>query len=115
MDRQGVPVKLFTTNRWVTADNWYAASDVKVMLDRFEIDLAHPSWPVNVWITAMLRLFRPQILELIDGRDRAVADWRASHPDVDVFEDRDLEITCYMDIDVEAQVRAVSGALLKRK
>ena len=111
MDRRGVPIGLFTTNRWVTADNWYAAADVKIMLDRFEIDLAYPSWPVNIWITAMLRLFRPQILELIDARDRSVADWRDRHPGVDVFEDRDFDIASECEISIDAQIAAVEAAL----
>jgi len=111
MDSRGLPIGLFTTNRWVTADNWYAAADVKLMLDRFEIDLAHPSWPVNLWITAMLRLFRPQILELIDARDRAVADRRASHPDADVFEDRDFAVASTREISIDDQIAAVAAAL----
>ena len=30
MDRSGWPTGLFTTNRWVTAETWYAAHDVAV-------------------------------------------------------------------------------------
>lgn len=111
MDRRGMPIGLFTTNRWVTAENWYAAADIKVMLDSFEIDLARPSWPVNIWITAMLRLFRPQILELVDQRDRAVANWHARHPEVDVFEDRDLGITSQCEISIDDQIATVEAAL----
>lgn len=114
MDSKGLPIGLFTTNRWVTADNWYKASDVKRMLERFEIDLAHPSWPVNIWIGAMLRLFRPQILELIDARDRAVDDWRRRHPDRDVFEDRDLDVTSECAISIDEQIGAVEAALSAR-
>ncbi len=114
MDSRGLPIGLFTTNRWVTADNWFDATDVKLMLDRFEIDLAHPSWPVNTWITAMLRLFRPQILELIDARDRALAEWRDSHPDIDVFEDRDFAIASHCEISIDHQIGAVAAALGSR-
>ena len=74
MNHAGFPIRLFTTNRWITADNWYEAGDVIKMLDRFEMDLAAPSWPVNIWLTAMLRLFRPQIMELIRARDATVAN-----------------------------------------
>ena len=65
MSRAGEPVKLFTTNRWVTAETWYRAADVIAMLDRFRIDHARPSWPVNMWVSAMLQLFRPQIEHLL--------------------------------------------------
>ena len=114
MTPAGFPFRLFSTNRWVTGETWYRADDVIALLDCFNIDHARPSWPANRWITALVALFKPQIVELVRARDRAVAAWAERHPDGDVFEDRDLEITSYMDIDVEAQVRAVSRALLKR-
>ncbi len=99
----------------MTADTWYEAADVKLMLDRFEIDLAHPTWPVNAWITAMLRLFRPQNLELVDARDRAVAEWREGHPGIDVFEDRDLGITSQCEISIDDHIAAVEAALASAK
>jgi len=114
MTPAGFPFRLFSTNRWVTGETWYRADDVIALLGRFNIDHARPSWPANRWITALVGLFRPQIAELVRERDRAVAAWAERHPDGDVFEDRNLEITSYMDIDVEAQIRGVSQALLKR-
>lgn len=111
MNRAGYPIVLFATNRWVTADNWYAADDVIAMLDRFEMDHAWPSWPVNIWITAMMRLFRPQIEELVRERDEAVAEWQTRHPDADVFEDRGCDITSVRRISVAAQINRVNKAL----
>ena len=110
MDNAGYPIGLFTTNRWVTAENWYAGDDVIAMLDDFVMDLVPPSWPVNIWITAMVRLFAPQIDDLIRERDRIVADWRDSRPG-DVFEDRDLEVTSEIAISVDDQIAAVERAL----
>ena len=81
------------------------------MLDRFDMDLAYPSLPANTWVTAMLRLFRPTVEHLVATRDTAVASWQASHHDVNVYEDRDLEVTSYADISVESQIEAVLRAL----
>ncbi len=111
MDPAGYPRSLFTTNRWVTAENWYSGEDAIAMLDNFEIDLVPPSWPVNIWLSAMLRLFRPQIIELIGERDRAVDTWKKDHPGKDVFEDRGLEITSEALISVEQQIIAINKAL----
>ena len=47
MDRRSFPIGLITTNRWVTAENWYAADDVCAMLDHFDIDHAQHFWPTN--------------------------------------------------------------------
>ena len=111
MDASGRPIGLFTTNRWVTAENWYKAEDVISLLDRFDMDLAPPSWPVNVWITNMLRLFKPQIIDLIRQRDKAIDAWRVSHMGIDVFEDREMEIPSETAIDIAAQVAAIDGEL----
>ena len=111
MNQAGFPIRLFSTNRWVTGEFWYEASDVIKMLDRFDMDLALPSWPVNMWVGAMLRLFRPQIEELLHARDRAVRDWQAAHPGENTFEDRGLEITSIMDISVAGQIKKVNKAL----
>ncbi len=111
MDAYGRPIGLFTTNRWVTAETWHRAPDVIGMLERFRIDHAHPSWPVNRWITAMVRLFRPHIESLLLERDEAIARWAREHPDRDAFEDRELEITSECAIDVEAQVSGLRAAL----
>jgi hypothetical protein len=114
MDRSGWPIKLFTTNRWVTGETWYAAHDVAAMLGGFEMKINKPSWPVNRWLTAMLRLFRPEIERLLQERDARIAEWRERHPEVaEVFEDRRLEVTSELAIDVEDQVRALEAALAR--
>ena len=111
----GLPFRLFTTNRWVTGESWYKAADVCAMLDLFLIDHARPSWPANRWVSAMVRLFKPQIVELIEARDRSVAGWSMTRPLNEVFEDRSLEVASYMDVAVEDQIRQVSQALLARQ
>jgi len=111
MDPAGYPQTMFTTNRWVTAENWFSGADTIALLDGFEIDLVPPSWPVNIWLSAMLRLFRPQIIELVNERDRSIESWLADHPDEDIFEDRGLEITSEAAISVEQQILAINKAL----
>ena len=111
MDAYGWPIGLFATNRWVVGETWYPAEDVIQMIDRFTIDHAYPSWPVNRWISAVLRLFRPQIETLVRERDRVVADWGKRYVDVDVLEDRRLDVTGYRLISVEGQLQQLRAAL----
>ena len=111
MDGEGEPFRLFTVNRWVTGEVWYEAEDVCRLLDGFRIGHAQPSWPANRWITAMITLFKPQIRALVAARDRCVAAWRTDRPDGDTYEDRELEVTSYVDISVEGQTEAVAAAL----
>lgn len=111
MDKFGAPTGLFTTNRWVTAETWYPGADVIRMLPHFAIDHAYPSWPTNRWLSAMVRLFQPQIAALVNARDAALVARRKAHPDRDVFEDREFEVLSETGIDIEAQRQAISQAL----
>lgn len=111
MDIRGRPFRLFTVNRWVTGETWYAADDVIAMLDRFAIDHASPSWPVNRWVGAILRLFHPVAADLVRQRDAMVAAWAASHPDLNALEDRRLEVAAWTDIALERYIGQVRRAL----
>ncbi|MBI4755028.1 MAG: hypothetical protein HY778_06310 [Betaproteobacteria bacterium] len=108
MDAWGEPMGLFATNRWVTGETWFPAADAIRMLGRFAIDHAFPSWPTNRWLGAMVGLYRPQIEALLRHRDAVIAAWMAAHPGEDVFEDRRLDITGHLAIDVESRVAALA-------
>ncbi len=110
MDKHGLPIRLFTTNRWLTGEMWYPANDVCSMLDNFEVDLAQPSWPVNRWIGAMIDLFRPQIVELLHERDAIMAERTEQNPDVNHYEDRECEIVSHKRISVDDQIRSIDAA-----
>ncbi len=111
MDGQSQPVRLFTTNRWVTGESWHRAKDVLALAHRFAIRHARPSWPANRWITAMLALFRPQLVWLAEERDRALAAWAKGHPGDDATEDRRIESLSSLSIRVADQRRAIDAAL----
>ncbi len=110
MDGPGYPTGLFTTNRWVTDETFYRACDVMRILDRFDIELSYPCLATNRVLSSLLALFRPQIEALLFARDQKIDDWRRTHPGVDVYEDRNLEITSIIDINIERQIAAVNAA-----
>jgi hypothetical protein len=74
------------------------------VLDRFIIDLDHPSRLVNEWLSAMFVLFRPKIEELLIERDRVILQWQSDHIDTDAFEDRRLEIVSSVEISLYSQI-----------
>lgn len=113
MDRFGTPIRLFTTNQWVTGETWYRGTDVIRMLPRFAIDHAHPSWPTNRWLTALLRLFRPQIEALIAERDKVLAAQQAGDPGTDAFTNRKLETLSETAINVARQQAALRSLLTR--
>lgn len=112
MNPVGLPIRLFTTNRWVTGETWYSAADVCAMLDCFIVDHTRPSWALNRWITAMFRLFKPQMAALLQARDRTVADWARQNGTL-VYEDRSRDETSTIEIDVDEQIARVEAALAR--
>lgn len=93
-DRDGRPTELFTTNRWVTDEAWYPAAAVKAMLPHFEILGTGAGGKVGRLLTALVAHHRRLIEDLIDARDRALADY----PGLDALEARELEILSRADI-----------------
>jgi hypothetical protein len=106
VDRRGEPLRLFTTNRWVTGETWYRADDVIRMLDRFRLQTEHPSAQLNRWLGAIIRLFQPEIATLLKARDRAIVEqrwrWRGN-----VLEDPRLEVTSSIEIDLDARLTGI--------
>ena len=114
MDEFGVPIRIFSTNRWVTGEVWYTSDDVCRMVDLFIIDHTRPSWPVNRWFSAMICLLQPQSIQLLGARDKTVSKWAANRPGVNVYEDRELEITSAMPISLDEQLEKASRALMAK-
>lgn len=114
MNMAGQPTRMFTVNRWVTCDTWYNADEAIALLPQFQIDQALPSWPVNVWITAMLQMFRPQAEGLLRERDATLSAWAARHPGENPYEAKDLEVLSATEISVEKQTLAVDAVLKAR-
>jgi hypothetical protein len=102
VDTRGEPIRLFTTNRWVTGETWYRADDVIRMVERFAVNELDPSETLNRWVGAMLRLFRPQIAALLRARDDTIVTWRRRRR-TQVFEDPTLEITSSLEINLDGQ------------
>jgi len=109
MDGNGLAIGFFATNRWVTAQTWYSAEDTIALLDRFFIDHAYPNLVVNQWLNAMFVLFRPHIEALLRHRDKVIAAASLAAPEIDVLEDRALEITGSYTITLDQRIEQISG------
>lgn len=114
LDPRGEPVRLFTTNRWVTGETWYRAEDVIAMLDRLQVTRGGGPELVNRWLGAMVQLFRPEIAALLHERDAAVTAWRRRRRS-NVFEDPRCEILSSRDIDLDAYLAAEPNAHAARR
>ncbi len=95
IDRQGLPLRLFTTNRWV-ADEWlFSADSIARHIDQFDLEGADGDPLVNGWLTACVALSRAAILALLDKRDAVLMakNWPG--------EDRSLEVVSSAELDLQ--------------
>ena len=108
MDDEGLPIGFFAVNRWVSAQTWYSAKDTIALLDRFCIEHAYPNLVVNQWLSAMFILFRPHIVALLEHRDKVIAFMHKTNPQVDVLEDRELDMTGSFSITVDEWIQQLT-------
>jgi len=95
---EGLPIAMFTVNRWV-CDEWlFSHSDIMAVIDSFDLTDADGDPLVNAWLTAMVHLAKPMIGALLIERDErlAAANWDG--------EDHALEVISTTPVDLQALV-----------
>jgi hypothetical protein len=92
VDAHGRLHRLFTVNQWVVGDNWLPAEATIALLPSFDVQMPKPSYLVNRWLTAIVRLYENEIADLIRERDRRL-EGHVPPEGTEVREDRGLEVT----------------------
>lgn len=72
LNHQGLPVRLFTTNQWVTGEKLVSAKDALYELKNFDMATKGRMGPVTRWISALTKLFFVEMEGLIVDRDRKI-------------------------------------------
>jgi hypothetical protein len=107
VDPYGKLHRIFTGNQWVVGDTWLDAEASITLLPRFDMQLGRPSYLVNRWLTAVIRLYEAEIAELIRQRDGTLA---AHEPPEGTpsREDRALEVTSQIGADLATMAQQLS-------
>ncbi len=74
VDLQGLPIRWFTVNRWVTDETLFHARTIAAALGRFDLRGPVGDPLVNDWLTAMVALSRPMLIDLLKRRDTVLMD-----------------------------------------
>lgn len=115
MNEQAEPIKLFTTNNWVTGEECYLSYEEIISgVNNFCISHANPSWPTNQWINCITQLFYPQIVTLI-GEKQEILNNKISKQGNEILEDKQLEIVTEIPVSIEVQLNAIELALKNYK
>ena len=72
LDQKGLPVRLFTTNQWVTGEEMADSNLVMQSVVEFQMDITGRMAPVSKWVGALMQLFQSEIKELIKERDQEI-------------------------------------------
>lgn len=109
VDASGWPMRLFTTNRWVTDEAWASAPDVLVLADRV-VRSHRPADALGRWLFAQLDLFRPQIEVLLRRRDARLRALRRGRARERLFEDRRVRVLSQCRVSLPQQIAVVERA-----
>ncbi|MGE4072348.1 MAG: hypothetical protein AB7E72_14350 [Lysobacterales bacterium] len=108
MSATGLPLRAFTTNRWVTNEIYQPAARVLSRARQFVMRQPAKWALVHQWLAATLTLFGPQITWLLHERDRRLA--AAQIRRASVFEDRRTNLLSQCRLDLQAQFEWLDAA-----
>lgn len=107
---RGLPLGLFTANRWVTDEHWQPAARVLRLIRGFALSSPKSLHRVHAWLARCLQAFAPQVHELLKARDRRLEGLYGSAR-TNVLEDRRIAVLSRCQIDLFAQAAAIDRRL----
>lgn len=105
INHAGIPMAWFITNRWVTDEFLYPAETMVAHLDRYNVDRTAEDKLVNRLLTAMVALYRDELVELLQARDRKMAELVAENGDA-AYES-DNAVLAIIPIDLDAKIESL--------
>jgi hypothetical protein len=111
MNRFGQPIRLFTVNRWVSSDYWYAAKHFPYFINNYKMTLKDdPYWQIlDQWVAGIIHLFAPQIAWLQQARDEIIARETKDDTPYAIYEDERFEELSEITIDLNQQIQWIIG------
>lgn len=97
LDGRGLPLALFSVNRWVTADRWLPAAATLGLLEGVSLGGAGCDPHLSGWLVHFLRFYRPTLATLLHQRDSCLRSWEGGWGAA--LEARELEIPSHCPID----------------
>ncbi len=104
MAPSGWPQALFTVYLWAIGDAYEPAENLKRYARRFQIEESRGDLRVIRFVNLVFRLFLPEIEQIQEEKAATLAAFQVAHPHVNPFEERALEITSRVEIDVRGKL-----------
>ncbi len=101
LDQTGLPMRIFTTNQWVTGERWLPATQTLKFLKDFDMAVKGRMAPLSRWVSAFTKLFYLDMEDLIIERDRKMMDLSSELGGLEkVYENRDHHVLTEKRIDL---------------
>ena len=111
LDARGLPVGLFTVNRWVTDGHWFDAPTTMSFVERFALGAVPGHAASCRWLTGFVQLYRPLIEALLVQRDRRLARRADS---AQALADPRLEVLSRLPVDWAADLDVLEAEAARR-
>lgn len=109
LDSNGRPSGFFTTNLWVTEDDWYGADALIDGLDALSWDHAPGCGDVNAALSSLFAMYRREVEDLLRRRDKTLEEIGRSAYELRELTDENLDILSRTDIDLEKTLEEMRG------
>ena len=106
MSPMGVPISLFTVNRWVTGDLLLSRASTLALLESMTLDTGYAA--IDAVLTALAELYRSDIRSLMSQRDRSLRARAAKGPGT--LEDPNVEVLSELPLDLDGRISAALSA-----
>lgn len=111
LDARGLPVALFTVNRWVTDGHWFDAAATLQCIDRFRPGAVAGHEASCRWLDGFVRLYRPAVEELLERRDARLR--RCKDPSA-ALDNHRLDLLSALALDWSADLDAIEAEAVRR-
>jgi hypothetical protein len=111
LNQTGIPVRIFTTNQWVTGEQFQWADRVMDNIRDFHLCTKGRMVPIANWLGAFLQLFESEIEQIVLARDLKIAQLSEEDELSNVLESRRYHILTQCNIDLFSRLELYgSGA-----
>jgi hypothetical protein len=95
-----MPVRIFTTNQWVTGEQFQWADRVMDDVRHFDLHAKGRVAPIARWLSAFMQLFEEDIEQIVLARDLRVAQLSEKDELASILESRQHHILTQCSIDL---------------
>lgn len=104
LSQKGMPVRIFTTNQWVTGEQFQWADHVMRDVRDFQVQAKGRMAPIARWLSAFIKLFEEEIEQIVLARDLKLASLSEKRALKEVLEMKEHHILTQCNIDLMGQL-----------